>query len=127
MKVLLACDGEYRPYTKAIANAIRTFRPEIDVAVMDMQELEAGVEPSDSQLVIVSGTSIPPNPVDIQILGYMELSPESEMPSRFRVGERYWESTTPTLGEILSVVDDVHLLYRMSREQESTATDEEEA
>ena len=127
MKVLLACDGEQRLYIEAIASAIRTFRSYVEVAVIDMEELETQVERFHPQLVIVSGSTIPPNPVDPQLLGHIELSPESERSSRFRVGERRWEATNPTtLGEILPVVDAVQVLYGTSGEQEPTDTYHEE-
>ena len=128
MNVLLACDGEHRPYVEAVANAIRVFRSYVDVALIDMGELETEVERFEPQLVIVSGSSIPPNPVDSQLLGHIELFPESDRPSGFRVGERHWEVTNPTLGQTLSVVDEVQMLYRTSGEQEPpTDTDEAQA
>jgi hypothetical protein len=86
MKVLLACDGEYRLYTEAVANAIRVFRAEAEVALVDLGKLETEAERFDPQLVIVAGSSIPPNPVDERLIAHIELSPESEQPSRFRVG-----------------------------------------
>ena len=117
MKVLLACDGEHRPYLEAIANAILAFRSYLEVAVIDLEELETRVERLHPQLVIVSGARVPSNPVEPYLSGYIEAFPESEQPSTFRVGERSWEATTtPTVGQILSVVDEVHALYRSSRE-----------
>ena len=130
MKVLLACDGVQHLYTEALARAIRTFRSYVEVAVIDMGELETEVDRFHPQLVIVSGASIPPNPVDLQLLGHIELSPKSEPLSRFRVGERFWEATNPTtLGEIFTVVDEVQVLYSTFREQEKPmdTDDEEEA
>jgi len=130
VKVLLACDGVQRLYTEALARAIRTFRSYVEVAVIDMGELETEVDRFHPQLVIVSGASIPPNPVDLQLLGHIELSPKSEPLSRFRVGERFWEATNPTtLGEIFTVVDEVQVLYSTFREQEKPmdTDDEEEA
>lgn len=130
MKVLLACDGVQRLYTEALARAIRTFRSYVEVAVIDMGELETEVDRLHPQLVIVSGASIPPNPVDLQLLGHIELSPKSEPLSRFRVGERFWEATNPTtLGEIFTVVDEVQVLYSTFREREKPmdTDDEEEA
>ena len=125
MKVLLACDGEYHSYTEAVANAIRVFRAEAEVALVDLGELETEAERFDPQLVIVAGASIPPNPVDERLIAHIELSPESEQPSRFRVGERYWESVNPTLGEILPVVDETGVLYRESQERDPpTDTDD---
>lgn len=110
MQVLLAGDEDYRLYTEATANAIRTFRSHVEVALTNMGELEASVERLDPQLVIVSGTAIPKNPIDDKLIGHAELSPEPDRPSKFRVGERFWESTNPTLGEILLVVDEVEEL-----------------
>jgi hypothetical protein len=118
VKVLLACDGEARRYTEATANAIRTFRSHVEVVLTDIGELKAAVERLDPQLVIVSGASVPKNPVDDKLLGHIELSLEPDHPSKFRVAKRSWESTNPTLGEILSVVGEVEGLRGTSREPE---------
>jgi hypothetical protein len=125
MRVLLAFEKEYRVYIDAVAAAIRTFRSHVEVATTNTDELEAQVERFDPQLVICS-SPIPSNPVDPQLIASIELSPDSDQPSRFRVEERHWESTNPTIGETLSVVDETNLLYRASREKEPTDTDEAE-
>ena len=124
MRLLLAFDREYRVYVEALANAIRTSRPYAQVALTNTAGLEAEVERFDPQLVICS-SPIPSNPVDPQLIASLELSPEPDQASRFRVGERYWESTNPTLDETLSVVDETNLLYRTSHEEEHIDTDEE--
>ena len=116
MRVLVSLEREYRVYMEAIAAAIREFRPDVEVAVADGRSLEAEVERLDPQLVITSPLT-PENPVNEQ-LARIELSPETNQPSRFRVGERRWESTNPTLGEILPVVDETKRLLRTCREQE---------
>jgi hypothetical protein len=121
MRVLLSFEEKYRVYMEAMADAIRVFRPNVEVATADAGELEAKVERFDPQLVICS-PPLPNNSVDTQ-LARIELSPEPEQPSRFRVGERRWESTNPTLGEILPVVDEIKKLLRTSREQELTDDD----
>jgi hypothetical protein len=121
MKVLLSFEEEYRVYMEAMADAIRVFRPNVEVAIADAGELEAKVERLNPQLLI-SSPPLPNNSVDTQ-LARIELSPDPEQPSRFRVGERRWESTNPTLGEILPVVDDTKKLLRTFREQELTEDD----
>ena len=126
MRILLAFDEDYRVYIEAIADAIRRFRSYVEVALTHYGELEAAVERFNPQLVI-SSSHIPSNPVDPQLIASIELSPEPDQPSRFRIGERHWESTNPTLGETLSVVDETNWLYKTSREQEPTDTDEAEA
>ena len=118
MRVLVFLEREYRVYMEAIAAAIREFRPDVEVAVAEAGELEAEVERFDPQLVI-TGPSAPENSVNEQ-LARIELSPETNQPSRFRVGERHWESTNPTLGEILPIVDETKRLLRASRQQEGS-------
>jgi CRP/FNR family transcriptional regulator, cyclic AMP receptor protein len=110
----------------AIAAAIRTFRSHVEVAITNTDELEAEVERFGPQLVICS-SPIPSNPVDPQLIASIELSPDPDQPSRFRVGERHWEPTNPMLGETLSAVDETNLVYMASREKEPTNTDEAEA
>jgi hypothetical protein len=124
MIVLLSFEEKYRVYMEALAAAIREFRSDVEVVVVDGRQMEAEVERLGPQLVIFS-PRLPENPVDEQ-LARIELSPEVDQPSRFRVGERHWESTNPTLGEILPVVDETKRLFRTSREQEPTNADEEE-
>ena len=116
MRVLLAFEEEYRAYLGAMATAIREFRSEVEVAIVDGGRLEAEVESFDPQLVITS-PPIPENPVDEQLIALIELSPDTQQPSRFRVGEKHWEITTP-LGETLSVIDEAKRLLRTSRDQE---------
>lgn len=124
MRVLVSFEREYRVYMEAIASAIREFRPDVEVAVTDAGELEAEVGGFDPQLII-TGLPVPENLVDEQ-LARIELSPDTAQPSRFRVGERHWESTNPTLSEILSVVDETKRVRGLTREKERTDVDEEE-
>ena len=126
MRVLLAFEEEYRLYGEALADAIRTFRSYVQVALTNTARLEAEVERFDPQLVICS-SPIPSNPVDPQLIASIELFPEPYQPSSFRVGERHWQSSNPMLGETLSAVDETNLVYMASREKEPTNTDEAEA
>ena len=117
MKVLLALEEEYRTYLEAMAAAIREFRPNIEVVAItgSSEVLEAEVKRLDPQLVLCS-PPVPENPVG-ERLALIELSPDSARTTNFRVGERRWQSMNPTLGEILSVVDETKGLSRASREQ----------
>ena len=117
MKVLVALEGEYRTYMEAMAAAIREFRPNMEVVAISggSEELEAQTERLEPQLVICSPPA-PEKPVD-ERLALIEISPDSSKPTNFRVGERRWQSANPTLGEILSVVDETKGLFRASREQ----------
>ncbi|MCA1837636.1 MAG: hypothetical protein LC674_02335, partial [Actinobacteria bacterium] len=85
MRVLLSFEEEYRVYMEAMADAIRVFRPNVEVATADARELQAEVERFNPQLVICS-PHLPNNWVDNQ-LAHIELSAEPDQPSRFRIGE----------------------------------------
>jgi hypothetical protein len=117
MKVLLALEEEYRTYMEAMAAAIREFRPDMEVVAISRgsKDLESETKRLEPQLVICS-PPVPENPV-AKRLALIELSPDSAQPTNFRVGERHWQSANPTLGEILSVVDETKGLFRASREQ----------
>ena len=117
MKVLLAFEVEYRTYMDAMAAAIREFRPDMEVVAISrsLRNLESETSRLEPQLVICS-PPVPENPV-AKRLALIELSPDSAQPTNFRVGERHWQSANPTLGEILSVVDETKGLFRAGREQ----------
>ena len=122
MRVLLSFEKEYRVYGQAIAAAIRQFRPDVEVAVVNGEDLEEEAKRFDPQLVICS----PPVPEDLvdERLARIELSPEPDRPSRFRVGERHWEIANPTLGQILPVIEETKRLRRReAREQEEEPND----
>jgi hypothetical protein len=114
MRVLVSFGREYRVYMQAIASAIRGAHSDVQVGVTDAAELEAEVERFDLALVIAS-LPVAANLVD-QHLGVIELSADTAQPSRFRVGERSWESINPTLGEILLVIDEIKSLRRQNQE-----------
>ena len=125
MRILLSFEKEYRLYMEAMAAAIREFRSDVEVALVDREDMESEVERFDPQLVICS-PPVPENPVDDGLLGRIELSPEPDQASRFRVGDRHWESTNPTLGEILPVIDETKRLRRVAREHDEPSDTEEE-
>jgi hypothetical protein len=74
------------------------------------------------QLVLCS-PPVPENPVG-ERLALIELSLDSTQPTSFRVGERRWQSANPTLGEILSAVDETKGLFRrpVSKAADTPAT-----
>jgi hypothetical protein len=118
MKVLLALEAEYRTYMEAMAAAIREFRPDMEVVAISrgLENLESETIRLEPQLVICS-PPVPENPVATR-LGLIVISPDNSQPTNFKVGERDWQSANPTLGEILSVVDETKGLFRASHEQD---------
>ena len=121
MRILLSFEKEYRVYGQAMAAAIRQFRPDVEVAVVNGEDLEEEAERFDPQLFITS-PPVPENMVDKR-LAHIELSPEPDQPSRFRVGDRHWETTNPTLGQILPVIEEAKRLLREARDQEEEPND----
>ena len=118
MRVLVSFEEESHVFMEAMADAIRVLRPNVEVATANADELETAVKRLDPHLVICS-PSLLHNPVDNR-LACIELSPELDRSSRFRIGERRWESTNPTLGKILRVVDETNILSGMHRQQDLT-------
>lgn len=76
MRVLLSFEEYYRVYAETMASAIRSFRPDVEVVVVDDKDLEPEVERFDPQLVITS-SPVPENPVDKR-LARIELSVEPD-------------------------------------------------
>jgi hypothetical protein len=122
MRVLLSFEKNYRVYGQAMAAAIREFRPDVEVAVVNGEDLEEEAERFDPHLVIRSPAAS--ENLLTEQLACIELSPEPDQPSRFRVGDRQWETTNPTLGEILPVVDETKRLRREASEQEEEPTND---
>src|SRR4028119_1006340 len=97
MRVLLSFEKNYRVYGQAMAAAIQQFRPDVEVAVCDGENLEKEAERFDPQLVICS-PPVPENPVD-ERLARIELSADPDQPTRFRAGDRDWGRTRPPARE----------------------------
>ena len=119
MRVLLAFEEQYRTYMEAMQAAIRAFRLEVEVlvaAAADAEELAAALERADPHLLVIC--NCPPTSYNLLDArpARIELSVETDRPSTFRVGERIWESTNPTLGEILPVIEETKKLLRPPQE-----------
>ena len=103
IRILINFDKRHRVYGEAIGQAIRDARPDAEVVVSEPGTFEAESERLDPHLVI-SGVPLPSNPGGGKP-AWIELSTEPDRPTRIRGGERYWESTNPSLGELLAVVE----------------------
>ncbi len=66
MRVLLSFEKDYRVYMEAVAEAIRTFHPNVEVVVADSEGLEAEVKRFDPHLVI----TCPPSPITRSTIGW---------------------------------------------------------
>ena len=108
MRVLVAFDEAYRVYGETIADAIRHSHPSLEAQAIDYAALEEVVHRCDPHLVICS-PPVPHNPISTRE-AWVELSLDTERPSRIRLGEQRWETLNPSLEELLSVVDEVEKL-----------------
>jgi len=54
MRILLSFEKKYNVYMDAMASAIRAFRPDVEVALVDGEDLETEVERFDPQLVLLA-------------------------------------------------------------------------
>ena len=108
MRVLVAFDEEYGVYGETIAEAIGRSRPGVQAQAIDWEALEEVVHRQDPHLVICN-PPVPDNPVSTRE-AWVELSLDTERPSRVRLGEQRWETLNPSLEELLSVVDEARKL-----------------
>ena len=108
MRVLVAFDEEYGVYGQTIAEAIGRSRPGVQAQAIDWEALEEVVHQRDPHLVICN-PPVPENPISTRE-AWVELSLDTERPSRVRLGEQRWETLNPSLEELLSVVDEVEKL-----------------
>src|ERR687897_670697 len=108
MRVLVAFDEAYRVYGETIADAIRHSHPSPEAQAIDYAALEEVVHRQDPHLVICN-PPVPDNPISTRE-AWVELSLDTQMPSRVRLGEQRWDTLNPSLEELLSVVDEARKL-----------------
>src|SRR5918994_2922346 len=108
MRVLVAFDEEYGVYGQTIAEAIGRSRSGVEAQAIDWEALEEEVHRQDPHLVICN-PPVPENPISTR-MAWVELSLDTQMPSRVRLGEQRWETLNPSLKELLKVVDEARKL-----------------
>ena len=104
----MSFEEAYRVYGHVITGAIQGSRPGVEAQAIEQVALEDVVHRWDPQLVICS-PPVPPNPISTRE-AWVEVSLDSERPSRVRLGEQRWEPLNPSLEELLSVVDEAEKL-----------------
>jgi hypothetical protein len=105
MRVLVAFDETYGVYGETIAEAIERSRPGVEAQAIDWEALEEVVHRQDPHLVICN-PPVPENPISTRE-AWVELSLDTERPSRIRLGKQRGETLNPSLEELLSVVEEV--------------------
>ena len=108
MRVLVAFEEAHQVYGETIAEAIGRSRPGVEAQAIDWEALEEEVHRQDPHLVICN-PPVPENPISTR-MAWVELSLDTQMPSRVRLGEQRWETLNPSLKELLKVVDEARKL-----------------
>jgi hypothetical protein len=112
VRVLIAYEDSHRVYAEAMRHAIRALRPDAEVATCGIDELGAGVEGFDPDLVVSSR----PNTLELgRRTAWYALSPEPNEVSEVCVGGRRREVENPGMEGLLSVFDETETLVRTGR------------
>jgi hypothetical protein len=113
MRILLAFEKKHTTHMDAVRTAIRGCLLHAEVMVIDPEALQEETQRFDPHLIVCEG-SITENS-DGKVPARIELSIEPSQPSRFRVGQRYWESLNPGLSELqATVVESERLIWSAS-------------
>lgn len=104
MRVLLAFQEKHGTHMDAVRSAIRERYPRAEVTVTVPRTLEGEMDRLEPHLVVCEPPifEIPGGKLPV----CLELSIDTNRPSRFRVGERRWESLNPGRTELLALVAD---------------------
>lgn len=101
---MVAFEDEYRAYQEALASALRTLRPQVEVSTDYSERAPESPTHPWPDLMICN------RPDPGESLAWLELSMEPGLPSNLRIGEHRSKIANPSLEEILSVVDEVERL-----------------
>lgn len=106
VRVLVAFDDEHRAFREVISEAIRSLRPELEVAAMEPAEI--GIEGVRLDPVLVVSGASASGPDDD--LAWFELPTDPTSPATIRLGGRRSVCVKPGLHELLSAVDEARRL-----------------
>ena len=116
-RVLVAFEDDYRSYRDAIASALQSARPYLEVEVGEVGVLQAEVAYFDPHLVI---TSQPSSTNHNGRLSWIQLSVNPNQPSLMCVDGNQWESLNPSLEELLDRVDEIERVVRTTSQRSGT-------
>jgi hypothetical protein len=102
MRILLAFQHKHTTHMDAVQSSIRRHHPQAEVLVVDLEALEEEIDRFKPDLVVAE-PPVPENP-GFKVPAWIELSIDPSQPSRFRVGQRQWESLNPGINELMGVV-----------------------
>src|SRR3954452_24394080 len=113
MRVLIIYEDSHRSYGEAMVRAVRASRPDLEVALAHLRELEAELERFDPHLVVCNR----PNTIDPgDRAAWVLLSDDPEEPSEACIDGRHRGLENPGLGEMLEIIDETEGLVRTGRD-----------
>src|SRR5215210_933547 len=113
MRVLIVYEDSHRSYGEAMVGAVRASRPDLEVALAHLRELEAELGSFDPHLVVSS------RPNTFQTGGraaWVLLSDDPDEPSEVCIDGRHRSLENPGLKEMLEIIDETEKLVRTGRE-----------
>jgi hypothetical protein len=103
MRILVSFEDDHRVYRDVIAAGIKILRPHTEVETAGPDTLEEATTRLEPEMVICgrpSAANSNGGPA------WIEISLDPLRPSNISVDGRRWESTNPTLEELLGIIDD---------------------
>jgi hypothetical protein len=108
MRVLIVYEDSHRSYGEAMVGAVGARRPDLEVALAHLEELEAELERHDPHLVVCGR----PNTRAAWVL----LSDEPSEPSEVCIDGRHRRLENPGLEEMLEIIDETEGLVQTGRD-----------
>jgi F420-dependent methylenetetrahydromethanopterin dehydrogenase len=113
MRVLIVYEDSHRAYGEAMVGAVRASRPDLEVSLAHLRDLEAEVERFDPHLVVSSR----PNTSDPGArAAWVLLSDDPDEPSEVCIDGRHRRLENPGLEQILEIIDETAELVETGRE-----------
>src|ERR687893_733927 len=113
MRVLIVYEDSHRSYGEAMVGAVRASRPDLEVSLAHLRDLEAELERFDPHLEVSSR----PNTFEVGGRAAWELlSDDPDEPSEVCIDGHHRRLENPGLEEILEIIDETAELVGTGRE-----------
>jgi hypothetical protein len=108
IRVLLAFKDKHTTHMDSVRRAIRGYQSNAEVMVTKPESLLGEIERLEPDLILCEETD--PENLDQYQAAWIKLSIDPAQATRFRVGQRRWESLNPGIEELMAVVADTQRL-----------------
>ena len=109
MKVLIAYEYKYRFYSEVLAKGITKHRPHLHVRPTGLKHFESELEVFDPHAVVSSQPLSNIDPTNNRA-AWVELPAEPSSPADICLDGNHAKAYNPTLGELVSVLDEAEAL-----------------